>query len=212
MARVLLVRHGETAWNRDRRIQGWAPSSLTERGREQAVAVADHLAAERSVDRLVASDLRRARETARIVGGATGTAATFDRGWRERSFGVFQGMDYETVFGDHPEFSLSEIGYAAAEVRPEGGESMLDARERVVDAWQRLAASLGGDETVAVVAHGGPIKMVVGYLRGLDVAATVFDVDVPNCSLTEVALESEPEVLAVGEVVGGEATGGGSIY
>lgn len=214
MPTVLLVRHGETTWNRDRRIQGWAPSPLTERGREQAEAVAAHLAAEYDVDRVVASDLRRAKETTRSVTRATGTSAAFDRGWRERSFGVYQGLTYEDLFEGHPEFAFSEVGYAAAELVPEGGESVLDARERVLEAWKRLLAAIDGDETVAVVAHGGPIRMVVGHLRGHDVARTVTGVEVGNCSVTEVGLdEGKPDLVAVGDVVDGTAeTTSGGIY
>ena len=67
MATVLLARHAETAWNRERRLQGWAPSRLTDRGREQAAALAARLS-ERSIDRLVSSDLERSTETAdRVV-------------------------------------------------------------------------------------------------------------------------------------------------
>ncbi|MFC7197079.1 histidine phosphatase family protein [Halosimplex aquaticum] len=66
-ATLLLVRHGQTTWNRDGRIQGWADSTLTERGREQARALGSHLSAEYDVDRLVASDLRRTRETVGLL-------------------------------------------------------------------------------------------------------------------------------------------------
>lgn len=71
---LLLVRHGETTWNRDGVIQGWADSSLTDRGRRQARAVGRRLAGE-GVDRLVASDLQRARETAAVLGEAGVDAA-----------------------------------------------------------------------------------------------------------------------------------------
>lgn len=188
MATVLLVRHGETTWNRERRVQGWAPTPLTERGHEQAAAVAAHVAAEYDVDRLVASDLRRAKETAREVVRATGAPLALDRGWRERSFGVYQGLTAEDIYEGHPEFDLLASGYTAATATPEGGESLLDFRERVVDAWERLLSDPAADETVVVVAHGGPVRLVVGRLRGLDVLTAVLEVDVDNCSVTEIAV------------------------
>jgi probable phosphoglycerate mutase len=200
MATVLLVRHGETAWNRERRVQGWAPTSLTDRGREQAAAVAGHLA-ERGVDRVVASDLRRAAETARVVVRATGAPLALDRGWRERSVGVYQGLSPEELYGRHPEFSVFESGYAAAEATPEGGESIVDARDRVLDAFDRLTASLDGPETVAVVAHGGPVRMVAAHLREMDVVTALEDLAVENCSVTEVAVDDAPALASVGEVV-----------
>lgn len=201
MATVLLVRHGETTWNRDRRIQGWAETPLTERGHGQAAAVAAHLADEYDVDRVVSSDLRRAKETTREVARATQATAQFDRGWRERSFGVYQGLTPEELFESHPEYSLLEVGYAAAEATPEGGESILDARERVLDAWTRLLADLDDAETVAVVAHGGPVRMIVSHLRGMDVQEALVDLEVRNCSVTEVTVDDGPELVRTCETV-----------
>ena len=91
MGRVLLVRHGQTTWNRAGRVQGWAPTPLTERGRAQAEALADHLATEGDLDLLRASDLRRALETAEYVARATGLEARAESAWRERDFGCLQG-------------------------------------------------------------------------------------------------------------------------
>ncbi len=200
MTTVLLVRHGETPWNRERRIQGWAPVSLSDRGREQATAVAAHLAAEYAVDRVVASDLRRTKETARVVARETGAPATFDCGWRERSFGVYQGLSYEALFDGHPEFALGQVGYVAAEVEPEAGESLLAARERVLDAFDRLLD--GADDTVAVVTHGGPIRIVLGHVRGLDAVEAVHGLDVENCSITELRADGdEVEVVEACSVV-----------
>jgi len=200
MATVLLVRHGETAWNREGRIQGWAPTPLTDRGREQARQVGAHLA-DRGVDRVVASDLRRTKETASPVVRATDAPITFDRGWRERSFGVFEGMLADELFGSHPEYDVFEIGYAAATEAPENGESIVDTRERVLDAVDRLVDDCDGGETVAVVTHGGPVQTVVSNLQGLDIVEAIETLHVENCSVTEVGVHSAPELVAVGEVV-----------
>lgn len=186
MGTILLCRHGETPWNRDRRVQGWAPTDLTDRGREQAAALADYLAEEYAVDRIVASDLERAAETARAVSRATGAESTFDARWRERDFGRMQGLTYDDLFGAYPEYTLSEIGYAAAETTPESGESLLDMWERVTAAFDDLRDAVGDEETVAVVAHGGPLYAVTGTLKGLDVVAAVLDQEQGNCAVNEV--------------------------
>ncbi|MXR40208.1 histidine phosphatase family protein [Halobaculum sp. WSA2] len=201
MGTILLCRHGETPWNRDRRVQGWAPTELTERGREQADALAAFLDAEYAVDRIVASDLERAAETARAISRATGADATFDDRWRERDFGRFQGLTYDDLFGTYPEYTLSEIGYAAAETVPESGESLLDMWERVGAAFADLRAGIGDDETVAVVAHGGPLYAVTGDIKGLDVVAAVLDQDQGNCAVNE---------IRVGRDAGGGVAAGGS--
>ena len=184
MATVLLCRHGETTWNRERRVQGWAPTPLTDRGRDQARALAAHVAAEYDVDRVFASDLERAAETARFLGRDVDAAPELDRAWRERDFGRFQGLSYTDLFEGHPEYALGRTGYAAAESVPEGGESLLAMRERVLDAWNALLAGLA-DATIAVVTHGGPLYAVTGAVKGLDVVTATLEQEQGNCALNE---------------------------
>lgn len=191
MSTVVLVRHGETTWNRDRRIQGWAPAPLTDRGRKQAAELATAIDRRYSVDRLVSSDLRRAIETARAIGRETGVTPEPARGWRERDFGVLQGLDYEECFLGYPEFALSEVGYRAAEARPEGGERLVDQRDRVLDAWERLLEELGPEETAVVVTHGGSLYILLGHLNGLDLTSAVLDRDQGNCAINEVAIDPD---------------------
>ena len=194
MATVLLARHGETTWNRSGRVQGWAPTPLTERGHEQAAALGAYLAAAYDVDRLVSSDLRRAEETVRHVATATGVDPAFEPAWRERDFGCLQGLSVSELFGDHPEFALTASGAAAATARPDSGETLVENRERVLDAWDRLHADLAGDETVVVVSHGGPIRLLLGFVLGYDVVDSILEIDQDHCAVNEVTT-SEPTVV-----------------
>jgi len=191
MATIVLVRHGETDWNRERRVQGWAPVALSDRGHQQADRLAARLAADYSVDRLISSDLRRTVETARPIARAVGCERTTDRRWRERNFGVLQGLDYGTLFLGHPEFTLTEVGYTAAEARPEGGESLLDQRTRVLGAFSELRAELASDETAVVVTHGGPLYLILGWIHGLDIEATIMDQEQGNCAINEIYDDGE---------------------
>jgi len=185
MTTVVVLRHGETDWNRDRRIQGWAAAPLNDRGRRQARAAGRHLATAYDVDRLVASDLRRTRETtAELRNVATFPEPTFDRGWRERSFGVFQGLPYEEVFGRFPEHNASN-GMLALEATPECGESLVEAHERVLTAWEETLATAAPDETVLVVTHGGPIYLMLAAIRGLDLPAVLSSFSQGNCAVNE---------------------------
>lgn len=186
MATVLLVRHGETTWNRCGRVQGWAPTSLTERGHEQAAVLATHLASTVDVDRLVSSDLRRAQETARHVARETGCDVTTDSAWRERDFGFLQGFSPTDIFDQYPEYALSASGAAAATARPDSGETLVEVRERVLDGWERLRSSLEPGETVVVVAHGGPNRLVLGSLLDYDVVDSILGIDQNNCALNEI--------------------------
>lgn len=191
MGTIVLVRHGETSWNDEHRVQGWAPVGLNDRGREQGAALGRHLAAEYDIDRIVASDLRRTVETLREIRRTVETDdVTTDRAWRERDFGVLQGLGYGELFQGYPEFSVLESGYEGARANPEGGESWLDFRERILGAWQQLSNEIG-DETVLVVAHGGPIHVVLGELHELDIVETIADIDVGNCAVTELAVGGE---------------------
>lgn len=196
MATVLLVRHGETLWNRERRLQGWAPVGLSERGRDQARALGAALADRYVVDAIDTSDLRRSRETATIVAEAVGARVREEPGWRERDFGVLQGVTYDAFAGEHGQYSLADAGEAAISRRPERGESLADLRERVVDTWSRLLADLGDDETRLVVAHGGPLYLVLGHLEGRGVLEAVLDHQQSNCTLNEVRVEAgEPTLV-----------------
>jgi probable phosphoglycerate mutase len=190
---VLLVRHGETEWNRTERIQGWAPVGLNDRGREQAVAAGDHLDAAYDPDRIVASDLRRTRETARAIRQATGLdhdRLEFESAWRERSFGVFQGLSYEAVYGNHPEFAVGEVGVAALEHTPEGGESVVDARKRVLAGWDGLLAGLDGG-TVAVVTHGGPIHVLAAHVANRDLVTELDGNQTQNGAIYEFHVDGD---------------------
>ncbi|MFC7133056.1 MULTISPECIES: histidine phosphatase family protein [Salinibaculum] len=198
--RVLLVRHGETDWNRKRRIQGWAPSSLNDRGREQARAVGEHITAAYDVDRVVASDLRRTRETtAQVREAGVDAEPTFLRAWRERDFGVYQGLGYDKLFERHPEFA-AESGVVALRAQPAGGERLPEAYERVVDGWTHLCAEAVG-ETVLVVTHGGPIYFVLGHVKGQDVLTAVQEHSLDNCGVTELLVGEETELVRENETV-----------
>jgi probable phosphoglycerate mutase len=210
MSRVLFVRHGETTWNREGRIQGWASTSLTGRGRDQARATGVSLR-DRGVERVLASDLRRTQETGRLLREGTGVAGggdeegsggepgvdaplSFDRAWRERDFGDYQGLDRAAIAERHDEYdvggSLSAVGSMP------GGESLEAFRRRVVDGWESLLACVAGEGvTVAVVTHGGPLRAVVAEVTGRDVPAVAREWDPDNCGLTEVDVSGDPDVV-----------------
>ncbi|HKX93481.1 MAG TPA: histidine phosphatase family protein [Methylibium sp.] len=150
--RVIAVRHGETAWNVDTRIQGQLDIGLNAKGRWQAGRVAEALAGE-GLDVIYASDLARAHDTALAIGRATGLAVRADPSLRERAFGIFEGRTWAEIETHFPEHSARwrarEPGYG-----PEGGETLRGFYERVVATAAALAARHAG-QTIALVAHGG---------------------------------------------------------
>lgn len=185
MTTVVVMRHAETAWNHERRIQGWAPTRLNERGHGQADAAGRLLADEFDVDHIHSSDLLRCRETVDHIREYVDAPVDFDVAWRERDFGVYQGLLYEEMFERFPQFSLGQEAVQAAEAVPDSGESLLQVRQRVLDRWEAVldAASLQG--TRVVVAHGGPIYMLLGRVKDLDIESAVLDHDQHNCAVNE---------------------------
>jgi probable phosphoglycerate mutase len=195
MTTVVAVRHGETDWNRERRVQGWAASALNDRGRRQARLLGRHVSERFDVDRIVASDLRRTRETVtHLRDGRSLPSPTFDRDWRERCFGVFQGLTYDEVFGEFPEHDAS-LGVVGLQSTPERGESMLEVRDRVLGAWAALLDTAGEDETVLVVTHGGPIYVLLAAAQERALPDALVDYHQDNCAVN--VLEHEDGSAAV---------------
>ena len=152
VTRILAVRHGETAWNVDSRLQGQTDISLNAVGQEQARRLAEALAGE-DLDAIVCSDLVRARDTAQAVADRTGLPLAMDAGLRERHFGIFQGHTYAEVERLWPEESARwrrrEPDFGA-----EGGETLQGFYDRCVATASRLAAGHPG-RTLLLVTHGG---------------------------------------------------------
>ncbi len=155
--RIIAIRHGETAWNVNTRIQGQLDIGLNETGRWQAHRVALALAGE-PIKAIYSSDLLRAWDTALSIANATGLPVQTVEGLRERGFGVFQGKTFQEVEAEWPEQALRWRKREPA-FEPEGGESLLRFRERITQAVQALAAQHPGEQIV-VVAHGGVMDVL----------------------------------------------------
>ena len=150
--RLLVIRHGETAWNAALRIQGHTDIPLNDTGLRQAAQMAQALADE-GIAAIYSSDLQRAAATAAALALTAGVAVTHDTGLRERHFGVFEGATFREIEERWPDdarrWRQREPGFA-----PGGGEALQDFNARSVAAATRLAAGHPG-QTIALVAHGG---------------------------------------------------------
>ena len=149
---VLAVRHGETAWNRETRIQGQLDIPLSPLGAAQARRLAQALDGQ-GVDVIYASDLARALQTAEAVAQQLGLAVQLEPGLRERGFGLFEGLTWAEIETRWPAESerwrRRDPQFAA-----QGGESLQDFYARAVAAVEALASRHPG-QTVLIVAHGG---------------------------------------------------------
>lgn len=149
MTRLLLVRHGETDWNADGRLQGQTDRPLSDFGRQQARRLAAELATE-DFEAIYSSDLARARETAEIVGARLELPVSFDPDLREKDWGTWEGLT--AVERDRVEFA---------------GESTEAHQERILRALERISERHPGDGNVLVVTHGGSMRRVQTATMGM---------------------------------------------
>jgi broad specificity phosphatase PhoE len=179
---LVLVRHGETDWNRDGRWQGHSDTHLNAVGREQAGRLAGEL---HDVDVVYSSDLARARETAEILAQALGLEIHYDARLRERSFGAWEGLtapEIEAKFHEAHTSWLSGEGAGADDAEPFAGFGA-----RVRDFLDEVVLRHPG-ETVLVVAHGGSIRVIHALASGLDYVRDHRSIPgVANCTVARYA-------------------------
>jgi 2,3-bisphosphoglycerate-dependent phosphoglycerate mutase/probable phosphoglycerate mutase len=165
LRRIILLRHGQTDFNVTGRMQGHLDSILTPVGHEQAAAAAPVLAA-LGPDRLISSDLRRAADTADVVGAACGLPVKFDARLRETHLGQWQGRTVVEIDRDYP--GAIPAWRSDPTWAPPGGESRVDvvtrSRPVVEELDGEFADSTEESETVLLVAHGG---LIAGLVTGL---------------------------------------------
>jgi glucosyl-3-phosphoglycerate phosphatase len=176
---LLLVRHGETDWNRDSRWQGGSDTRLNDLGREQARTLAEQL--DGNIDVVYSSDLARARETAEIVAAKLGLEVRLDPRLRERGFGSWEGLtttEIEERFADSHRRWLAGVGPGA-----DDAEAFEDFSARVND-FLADVLRLHPDEEVLVISHGGSIRVIHALAAGVDyVRDHRLIPGVPNCAV-----------------------------
>jgi 2,3-bisphosphoglycerate-dependent phosphoglycerate mutase len=182
---ILLARHGETDWNREQRFQGHADPPLNEHGKAQARELAETLADE-PLDALYSSPLRRARETAEIVGGRLGLAVELKGGLREVDLGSWSGLTRTQVEELFPEGFRRWLDYGPGW---DDGETYEQMGGRVVATLHELAAA-HPEGRVLVVTHAGPVRAAVATSRGISIDdARRLTPTILNCAVTAVAVE-----------------------
>ena len=178
---LLLVRHGETDWNRDGRWQGHSDTHLNDAGREQAARLAAELD---GVDVIYSSDLARARETAEIVAERVELPVHVDERLRERSFGAWEGKTGPEI---ETEFASAHAQWRAGGPGADDAEPFAAFAARV-ESFLAEVLERHPDETVLIVAHGGSIRVMHARAKGLDyVRDHRLIPGVANCSVARYA-------------------------
>lgn len=183
---LILIRHGETEWNRLARIQGHTDSILTPDGIAQAEAGALRLRNEK-LDYLVASDLGRTRRTAEILNASMGLPIAFDAGLRERCFGIGEGRLYAELDAEYPEL-FSRVRQTDPDYAIPGAESRAQFHQRTIAALRGIATAHAG-KRVLVVTHGGVLGAVYRWLNQLPIASPHL-IEIPNLGYNRISVSA----------------------
>lgn len=162
--RILLLRHGETDWNLQGRCQGVTDTDLNDTGRQRAREIAAALSTEK-IHAIYSSDLKRALETAEIIGGARRLEVAVDSDFRELDHGAFEGLTFADIRTSYPDF-LERWRSEPAELVVPGGERLIDVEKRTWKGIERVVRGHPADATVVVVSHNFPILTVLCRIAG----------------------------------------------
>lgn len=185
--RLCIVRHGETAWNAEHRVQGQLDVPLNAIGEAQALAASKVLSKER-FDAIYSSDLSRARQTAAYTAGLLSMQVTIDEALRERHYGIFERLTYAEVKVRYPE------DYARFDARdPEygfrTGETLKDFSVRSIKVISAIAERHQG-QNVAVFTHGGVLDKLYRFITGLPLSAER-NFGIPNAGLNRIEVTAD---------------------
>ena len=168
VTRVVAVRHGETSWNAELRMQGQLDTVLSARGRWQAQRAAEALTGS-GIDAIIASDLARAFDTAQAIGRQLGLDVGVDPGLRERCFGIFEGYSYDEIGARWP-VEAERWRRHDPDFGPDEGETLRAFDARSIAAATRIAAAHSG-RSIAIVTHGGVLDCLYRAAAGIALEA-----------------------------------------
>lgn len=176
---LILVRHGETDWNMQRRFQGQLDIPLNSKGQWQARQAAQALVGQ-PIDTLFSSDLLRAQATAKSIADACGCVVQTDSRLREKGFGAWEGLTYAEIMERDAE-GYKRWREDPSIYTPSDGEGLGAATQRVVRAWQEIKQVAA--QTVVLVSHGGTLRILLRHLLGL-MPESYWEIKLDNASLS----------------------------
>src|ERR1700737_3802016 len=159
MTEILLIRHGETDWNVEKRLQGHIDIALNAEGKRQATALGRVLLDE-PLDAIIASDLQRAAQTAQAIAAPRGMAVHIEPALRERSYGALEGLRYSDINERYPDAFAAWCARDIDARFPMGrnnAETLREFSQRAIGVIERLA-TIHNNKKIAVVTHGGVLE------------------------------------------------------
>ena len=184
LTRMCIVRHGETAWNAEHRVQGQLDVPLNAIGQAQAQATSNVLSLEK-FDVIYASDLSRTQQTAQPTASALGMQVRIEKDLRERHYGIFERLTYAEVKVKFPEdyarFEARDPDYAFR-----SGESLRDFSARSISVVSRIV-NQHKDQNILVFTHGGVLDKLYRFVTGMPLTAPR-DYGIPNAGLNRIEI------------------------
>ena len=178
--RIFAVRHGQTSWNAEGRVQGRSDIPLNREGRRQALETAEKLAGlDAAIGTVITSPLRRARETAEIIAGHLGIGVEINDGLVERDFGDYEGRLLTEV-------DIDALRRWIDNVPTMNGETIRETASRVFRAMAVITERHKGNN-MAIIAHGHVMRAIIWYFNGLPTEGEEPDFNVGNCEVFEFA-------------------------
>lgn len=190
--RLIMVRHGETIWNAEKKIQGHSDVPLSETGKEQVLAAASYLVKE-ELEAIYTSDLSRAIDTALAIGAHRDITPVIDQRLRESHMGIWEGLDFNTIYTKYRKEYDAWYGNEEGFI-PEG-EGVKEVEKRVLDFIKEIAPK--HQNNVAIATHGGVIKSVLACALG---SRYLWEQAIDNASITILKVEGlriEPEAINI---------------
>jgi broad specificity phosphatase PhoE len=178
--RLLLVRHGQTPFNRERRFTGWQDPPLTRRGRAEARALRP-LLSRQTIDAVYTSDLRRTVQTASLALGRDDLPSVADPALREACFGEWEGLTFDAARERDPDEFAALLERSDAFCAPRG-ESIPEVHGRVLS-FLESAQRAHENQSVLLVASGGPLQILIAHLFSMPIASH-WRLTINNCSLS----------------------------
>ena len=191
MVRLLLMRHAATAWTAQGRFQGQTDVPLSPYGRRQVTALAQRLMTE-TLHRLYASDLQRAWETARAIATPHALRVQAEPRLREMAFGRWEGLTYAEIQQRDVQ-ALAAWERDQLNIAPPGGETLLQMTERVRAAYASMVAH-SQEQSIGVIAHGGPLQLLLCLALGL-LPQAYWQFAIAPASLSELCVYAQGAIL-----------------
>jgi len=193
MIRLIMVRHGQTIWNREKRYQGQSDTPLDETGLQQAEALAAHFTGQ-PIHAIYSSDLQRAWNTALPIGKAVGVTPIAEPRLREGSFGEWEGLTYDEINRTWPRELAAWLSDPMTRVPP-GGETLQQILGRLGGVVDDIRRRHDG-QTVMVVSHGGALRAMVLYALELP-SATFWRLSLGSAAISELRLYPDVCVMTL---------------